>query len=72
MHKIYTPYLARTGELWSVFYEYLREKKDSYKDTLQYYLMSAHPRVIFDDINWKCHSGSSGATLNDMGKFIMC
>ena len=34
----YTPYLALTGELWGVFYEYLWENWPHYNDTALYLL----------------------------------
>ena len=35
-----TPYLALSGELWSVFYEYFNKKWSCYKGFLLYHLQN--------------------------------
>ena len=46
-----TPYLALSGELWSVFYEYFNRNWPCYKEFLLYYI-----DVLFDDLDGLSYS----------------
>ena len=47
-----TPYLALSGELWSVFYEYFNRNWPCYKEFLLYiqdkqrYVITRHPQLV--------------------------
>ena len=45
-----TPYLALSGELWSVFYEYFNRNWSCYRGFLLYHIMSsmAHDIILSD------------------------
>ena len=45
-----TPYLALSGELWSVFYEYFNRNWSCYKGFLLYLLLAKSPHMYCD--NW--------------------
>ena len=43
-----TPYLALSGELWSVFYEYFNKNWPCYKGFLLYKRLKQHPNPTVD------------------------
>ena len=50
-----TPYLALSGELWSVFYEYFNRNWSCYKGFPLYILTPRHPYVVLSCILMKLH-----------------
>ena len=52
-----TPYLALSGELWSVFYEYFNRNWSCYKGFLLYLILHIHVPAVYhlNDVTLKPH-----------------
>ena len=55
-----TPYLALSGELWSVFYEYFNRNWSCYKGFLLYVLFDDYPDFESNGV-YKCGTTASNA-----------
>ena len=63
-----TPYLALSGELWSVFYEYFNRNWPCYKGFLLYIENNEYSLILWTDVAWYL----SYIYMQDTGPFSLC